>query len=104
MKVVKIGDAKNNLSRYLAFVRRGGRIRILDRETPIADLTPVDLQTDGGDDDQSLLADLDACGMIRCGIKGALPKLVKLSRKMDAVAAMILSPFMVPLVSLSIPW
>ena len=36
MKRVKIGDLKNNLSRYLSYVRDGGELLVLDREVPIA--------------------------------------------------------------------
>lgn len=72
MKVVKTADAKNNLSRYLAYVRRGGRVRILDRDTPIADLVPVEA-TASGDDDASLLALLEARGLIRRGEQGPWP-------------------------------
>src|SRR6185436_18718733 len=40
--VVKIADLKNNLSRHLARVRRGGTITVLDRDMPIARLLPMD--------------------------------------------------------------
>ncbi len=36
MKRVKIGDLKNNLSRYLTYVRDGGELLVLDRDVPIA--------------------------------------------------------------------
>jgi len=32
---------KNNLSRYLAYVRRGGRVTIYNRGTPVAELVPA---------------------------------------------------------------
>ena len=41
MKTVKISDAKNNLSRYLKYVQKGGRVRVLDRDRPVADIVPV---------------------------------------------------------------
>lgn len=50
MKVVKIADAKNNLSRHLEYVKRGGRIRILDRNVPVAELVPIDPASFGDDD------------------------------------------------------
>jgi prevent-host-death family protein len=71
MKLVKIADAKNNLSRYLAYVRRGGRIRILDRETPVADLVPVEAPLPG--DDDALLQSLERRGILRRGAGGKLP-------------------------------
>jgi len=37
---VKIADLKNNLSRHLARVRRGGEIIVLDRDTPVARIVP----------------------------------------------------------------
>jgi prevent-host-death family protein len=37
---VKIAELKNNLSRYLAYVREGGEVLVLDRDTPIARLVP----------------------------------------------------------------
>lgn len=40
MNIVKIADLKNNLSRHLARVRKGGEITVLDRETPIARIVP----------------------------------------------------------------
>lgn len=41
MKQAKIGDLKNSLSRYLDYVRRGGRVRVLDRNTLIAEIVPL---------------------------------------------------------------
>ncbi|MDI7269148.1 MAG: type II toxin-antitoxin system Phd/YefM family antitoxin [Myxococcota bacterium] len=73
MKVVNISDAKNNLSRHLAFVRRGGRIRILDRNEPVADLIPV--EADGSpDDDARMLELLERRGIVRRGTGGPLPR------------------------------
>ena len=40
MKRVKIADLKNNLSRHLVYVRDGGAVVVLDRETPIARILP----------------------------------------------------------------
>jgi antitoxin (DNA-binding transcriptional repressor) of toxin-antitoxin stability system len=73
MRSVKIADAKNNLSRHLAYVKRGGRVRIFDRETPVADLVPVDVSTVSTADDQ-LLADLERKGLVRRGGTGPLPR------------------------------
>lgn len=41
MKQVKIGALRNGLSRYLSYVRRGGRVRVMDRDTPIAEIVPL---------------------------------------------------------------
>jgi prevent-host-death family protein len=42
--IVKAGIAelKSRLSEYLRVVRRGGTVTVLDRDTPIARLVPVD--------------------------------------------------------------
>lgn len=41
MRSVRIGELKNNLSRYLRVVRRGTRLVVLDRDTPVAELGPI---------------------------------------------------------------
>jgi antitoxin (DNA-binding transcriptional repressor) of toxin-antitoxin stability system len=73
MRSVKIADAKNNLSRHLAYVRRGGRIRIFDRDTAVADLVPVE-PVPASDADGRLLADLERAGLVRRGKPGPLPR------------------------------
>lgn len=40
MQIIKIADLKNNLSRHLARVRRGGEITVLNRDTPVARIVP----------------------------------------------------------------
>jgi antitoxin (DNA-binding transcriptional repressor) of toxin-antitoxin stability system len=41
MKEAKIGELRNQLSRYLALVRKGQSIRVLDRDVPIAQIIPI---------------------------------------------------------------
>ena len=41
MNKVKVAELKNNLSRYLAYVRTGREVLVLDRDTPVARLVPV---------------------------------------------------------------
>ena len=48
MHPVKIADLKNNLSRHLARVRRGGEITVLDRDTPVARIVPFTHAEAGG--------------------------------------------------------
>src|SRR6187402_1330510 len=48
MQPVKIADLKNNLSRHLARVRRGGEITVLDRDTPVARIVPFTHAEAGG--------------------------------------------------------
>lgn len=42
MRSVKIGQLKNKLSAYLRLVRKGAEIIIMDREHPIARITPFE--------------------------------------------------------------
>ncbi len=74
MKRVTITDAKNNLSRHLQYVRRGGRVRILDRDTPVADLVPVEPAAGEDEDDDRLLASLVKRGIARAGEAGDPPR------------------------------
>ena len=46
MKAVKIADLKSHLSRHLRDVRGGRPLTVLDRNTPVARLVPID----SGDD------------------------------------------------------
>jgi len=71
--MVKISNAKAHLSRHLEYVRRGGRIRILDRDTPVADLVPVEPGALDSEDDR-LLAALERRGVLRRGRGGPLPR------------------------------
>src|SRR5258708_4208918 len=61
VKVANIADVKNDLSRYVAEVRRGGRVRILVRGVPAADLVAV---VGSGDAE---LKQLEALGLVRPG-------------------------------------
>jgi prevent-host-death family protein len=70
VKVVKIAQAKNNLSRYLAMVRSGERIRIVDRNQPVADLVPIE---PGDHEDEELIEALVRSGLARPGATGPMP-------------------------------
>jgi antitoxin (DNA-binding transcriptional repressor) of toxin-antitoxin stability system len=51
VKRAKIGQLKNQLSEFLSFVRKGGVVRVYDRDTPIADIVPLqpsELSAEGG--------------------------------------------------------
>ena len=41
MKTVRIAELKSRLSEYLRAVRNGETIAVLDRETPVAQIVPV---------------------------------------------------------------
>ncbi|HEV8614898.1 MAG TPA: type II toxin-antitoxin system prevent-host-death family antitoxin [Methylomirabilota bacterium] len=72
MKRAKIGELKNNLSRYLDHVKTGGSVLVLDRDEPIARLVPLH----GSRDDSSgrdRLAILERRGVVRRGT-GAGPR------------------------------
>lgn len=45
MQSVNIADLKNNLSRYLARVREGAELTVLDRDTPVARILPFAART-----------------------------------------------------------
>ncbi len=66
MKEAKISEIKNQLSRYLAFVRRGEEVRILDRRTPIAKIVPILARTER-DEPAAALLDMERKGLIRRG-------------------------------------
>src|SRR5258705_7544978 len=65
MKQAKIATLKNNLSRYLDHVRRGGSVIVLDRDRPVARLVPLPHEGAGGASER--LARLEPQGLIRRG-------------------------------------
>ncbi len=74
MNKVKIAELKNNLSRYLAYVREGGEVLVLDRDTPVARLVPFGTADVGrgraGARDrlaEEQLADMERQGLIKRG-------------------------------------
>jgi prevent-host-death family protein len=67
MKEAKISEVKNQLSRYLSFVRRGETVRILDRSTPVAMLVPLSHPLGEASSEGALLALLERKGLIRRG-------------------------------------
>jgi len=69
MKEAKISEVKNQLSRYLAMVKKGEVVRILDRDVPIAQIVPIAGAAAGGD---ALLA-LERKGLVRRG-SGKIPR------------------------------
>ncbi len=69
MKVASLTSVKNELSRYVDEVRRGGRVRILVRGVPVADIVPVESSVEDSADGFSAeeLVDLEKRGVIRRG-------------------------------------
>ena len=68
MKKAKIAILKNNLSRYLAHVRGGGSVLVLDRDRPVARLVPLPSSDARGASQR--LARLERQGLIRRGTGG----------------------------------
>lgn len=73
MKEAKISEVKNQLSRYLALVRRGEVIRILDRDVPVAQIVPIDRPRKGEAAGAEALAEMERKGLIRRGT-GRIPR------------------------------
>jgi prevent-host-death family protein len=77
---VQIAILKNHLSRYLAAVRDGAEIVVLDRHTPVARIVPygprIDAPAGRRADDWSAarLADLARRGAVRPARRGGLAK------------------------------
>ena len=67
MKQAKVSDLKNQLSRYLDYVRNGETVLVLDRNIPVAELRPVSEKISNG-----RIAALERKGIIRRG-SGRLP-------------------------------
>lgn len=91
MKEAKISEVKNQLSRYLALVRRGEVVRILDRNVPIAQIVPIERATGATDGDEAL-AQLERKGLVRRGngrIPGSLLKRNPAGRSAGVLAALL---------------
>ena len=61
MKAVNVATLKNELSRYLGYVRRGEQILVKDRQRPIARIVPLETHES---QDEELLA-LAAAGALK---------------------------------------
>jgi antitoxin (DNA-binding transcriptional repressor) of toxin-antitoxin stability system len=62
MKKANVSDLKNQISRYLDYVKHGETVLVLDRRVPVAELKPVNGKSSSG----KLLA-LERKGIIRLG-------------------------------------
>ena len=67
MKIAKLSEAKDDLSRYVDYVRRGGTVRILLRGVPVADLVPIDAVSASSRSAEQALADLERRSIVRRG-------------------------------------
>lgn len=68
MKQARVSDLKNQLSRYLDYVRHGETVLVVDRNIPVAELRPLSEESSRGK-----LAALERKGIIRRG-QNRLPK------------------------------
>lgn len=62
MKKASVSELKNQISRYLDYVKHGETVLVLDRTVPVAELKPVTAKSSSG----KLLA-LERKGIIRLG-------------------------------------
>ena len=67
MKEAKISELKNQLSRYLALVRRGEVVRIVDRNRPVAQIVPIDSVAGRRAVGAEALAEMERRGLVRRG-------------------------------------
>ena len=67
MKRAKISELRDRLSQYLDHVRAGGRVLVLDRNRPIAEIVPIRNSTATSSGDSDRLASLEREGIIRRG-------------------------------------
>jgi prevent-host-death family protein len=72
MREAKISEVKNQLSRYLALVRKGEVVRILDRSVPIAQIVPIREPVSGRVAGAEALLEMERKGLIRRG-RGRIP-------------------------------
>jgi prevent-host-death family protein len=77
MKVARIAELKNNLSRYLEYVRAGDTVTILDRDEPVAQIIPTSKGSNQTESDQAWMDRLERKGLIRRGKGGMLEWLSK---------------------------
>ena len=67
VKKASVSDLKNQISRYLDYVKHGETVLVLDRRVPVAELKPVSGKSSGK------LVALERKGIIRLG-SGKIPE------------------------------
>ncbi len=92
MKSASISEAKNRLSAYIDLVRKGETVLITDRNTPVAQLVP--LQPAASEGEEAWLQALERKGLVRrAGKRGPSALLgkapLKLPRGESALEAML---------------
>lgn len=76
MKIAKLSEAKDDLSRYVDYVRRGGTVRILLRGVPVADLVPIEASDKSMKSADQALAELERRSILRRGSGSAWGELL----------------------------
>ena len=65
MKTARLSELKDNLSRYVRYVRQGGGVRILVRDLPVAELVPIAVDQSPDASEEARLRDLERRGILR---------------------------------------
>jgi antitoxin (DNA-binding transcriptional repressor) of toxin-antitoxin stability system len=65
MKTARLSEVKDNLSRYVRYVRQGGRVRILVRDLPVAEIVPLSVDQSPDESEEARLRDLERRGILR---------------------------------------
>src|SRR5512135_2861198 len=76
MKEAQISELKNQLSRYLALVRKGEIVRIVDRNRPVAQIVPIGQAVQGRPVGTEALAEMERKGLIRRGADRIAPEIL----------------------------
>lgn len=79
MKRARVGELKNNLSRYLDHVRAGGTVIVLHRDRPVAKIVPLGTGARAAADGDARIAALEGLGLARRG-KGGMREWLKRHR------------------------
>lgn len=74
MKTATISEAKNGLSAFLKLVQKGETVLILDRDTPVAQLVPLEPFAEARD--EALLKELERKGVLRRPRRSGASKLL----------------------------
>lgn len=64
MKKATVSELKNDLSHYLAYVRKGGRVMIFERDAAIAELVPLETARSGDETVERHLERLEQEGLV----------------------------------------
>ena len=87
VKKANISTLKNNLSEHIRFVRAGGTVRIYDRDTPVAEISPISQRSLPS----ARLEQLEREGAVRRPKKGAQAVTAILARQPVRSSASVLA-------------